>query len=184
MVSEWNRRLIAHSQDPQSTYCHKRIVDAFFVYHSTSTIPTEKNWNHINIAAEQLTDNLLSKIIQALQTKDPSQECHMDPEDHRTPLFRKHLKNFYLEPVTSVLMIRDSTHTPKLVVPYKLRCRFLYQAHDCIDHSGVTRMRVHLASYWWEYKNSKHRSIHWILRNLCQAERKLWQTATLANRSR
>ena len=77
----------------------------------------------------------------------------MYPEDHRTPLFRKHLQNFYLEPGTSVLMIRDSTHTSKLVVPYKLTSRFLYQAHDCINHSGVTRMRAHLARYWWENKN-------------------------------
>ena len=50
-------------------------------------------------------------------------------------------------------MIRNSTHTPKLVVQYTLRCRFLYQAHDCINHSGVTLMRAHLTSYWWEYKN-------------------------------
>ena len=39
------------------------------------------------------------------------------------------------------------------VVPYKLRSRFLYQAHNCINHSGITRMRTHLASYGWEYKN-------------------------------
>ena len=50
-------------------------------------------------------------------------------------------------------MIRDSTHTPKLVVPYKQRSRFLSQVHDCINHSGGTRMRAHLANYWWEYKN-------------------------------
>ena len=146
-------QLIPKTHTSQSAYCHKRMVDAFFAYHSTSTIPTEKNCDHINIAIEQLTDNLLSKIIQTLQTKDPSQECHMDPEDHQTPLYRKHLQNFYLEPITSVLVIRDSAHTPKLVVPYKLRSRFLYQVHDCINHSGVTCMHTDLTSYWWEYKN-------------------------------
>ena len=128
------------------------MVDAFFAYHSISTIPNE-NCDNINIAAEQLKDNLLSKIIQALQTKDPSQECHTDPEDHRTPLYSKHLQNSYLEPGTSILMIRESAHTPKLVVPYKPRSRFLYQVYDCINHSGVTRMHAYPASYWWEYKN-------------------------------
>ena len=77
----------------------------------------------------------------------------MDPDDHRTPLFKKHLHNFYLEPGTSVLMIRDSTHTPQLVVPYKLRARYLRQAHEGANHSGVTRMRELLSSYWWEFKN-------------------------------
>ena len=144
---------IPKTHTPQSTYCHKRMVEVFFAYHSTSTIPTEMNCDHINIAAEQLTDNLISKIIQALQTKDPSQEYHMDPEDHRTSLFGKHLQNFNLETGTSVLMIRDSTHTPKLVVPNKLRRRFLYQAHDCIIYSGVTRMRAYRVNYWWEYKS-------------------------------
>ena len=47
---------------------------------------------------------------------------------------------------------RQCTYT-KLVVPYKLRCRFLYQAHDCSNHSNVTHMRAHLASYWWKFKN-------------------------------
>ena len=145
--------LIPKTNTPQSTYCHKRMADAFFTYHSISIISIEKNCDHINIATEQLTDNILSKIIQALQTKDPSQECHMGPENHQTPLFRKHLQNFYFEPGTSVLRIRDSTHTPKLAVLYKLRSRFLYRAHDYINHSGVTCMHTDLASYWWEYKN-------------------------------
>lgn len=77
----------------------------------------------------------------------------MDPKDHWTRLFKKHFNKFYLEPGTSVLMIRDSTHSPRLVVPYKLRSRYLYQAHDCINPSGVTCMRAHLSSYWWEFKD-------------------------------
>ena len=137
--------LIPKTHTPQSTYCYKRMADAFFVYHSTSTISTEKNYDHLKVAAEQLTDNLLLKIIQALQTKDPNQECHMDPEDHGTLFFRKHLQNFYLESGTSVLMIRDGTHTSKLVILYKLRSRFLH----------VTRMVG--------VQKSRHRSIHRIL---------------------
>ena len=50
-------------------------------------------------------------------------------------------------------MIRDTTNTPKLVVPYKLRTKYLHQAHDCVNHSGISRMQELLSSYWWEFKN-------------------------------
>ena len=33
-------QLIPKTHAPQSTYCHKRMADAFFAHHSTSTIPT------------------------------------------------------------------------------------------------------------------------------------------------
>ena len=50
-------------------------------------------------------------------------------------------------------MIRDSNHSPKLIVPYKLRTRYLHQAHEGTNHPGVTRMRELLSNYWWEFKN-------------------------------
>ena len=50
-------------------------------------------------------------------------------------------------------MIRDSNHSPKLVVPYKLRTRYLHQAHEGTNHSGLTRMQELLSTYWWEFKN-------------------------------
>ena len=50
-------------------------------------------------------------------------------------------------------MIRDSNHSPKLVVPYKLFTRYLHQAHESTNHSGVTCMRELLSNYWWEFKN-------------------------------
>ena len=77
----------------------------------------------------------------------------MDSDDHRTSIYKKLIDKFYLEPGTSVLMVRDITHSPRLVVPYKLCSRFLYQAYDCINHSGITRMKEPLSSYWWEFKN-------------------------------
>ena len=77
----------------------------------------------------------------------------MDPNDHRTSIYKKLIDKFFLEPGTSVLMVRDITHSPRLVVPYKLCSRFLYQAYDCINHSGITRMKELLSSYWWEFKN-------------------------------
>ena len=58
-------QLIPKTHSSQGTYFHKRIVDAFFAYHSTSNIPTEKICDHLNIAAEQSKDDLLSVIIQA-----------------------------------------------------------------------------------------------------------------------
>lgn len=69
-VSWWNQRLIPNT--PQTTRHHKCIMDAFFAYHSTLTIPTEGISNHINIAAEQSTGETLSRIIKALQTNETS----------------------------------------------------------------------------------------------------------------
>ena len=144
---------------------------------TTLTILTEKNCDHLDIAVEQLTDDLLSKIIKALQTKDLSQRCHMDPDDHRNPTFKKHFLNFYLEPGISVLMIRDSTHTPRLVVPYKLHSKFLYQAHDWIKtlrgHSHAHPPRQLLVGI----QESWHWNIRGILWNLRWTKKKLWQTS-------
>ena len=108
----------------------------------------------MGIAAEQASDDTLSKIIRALQLATPRPDATLlDPKDHRTGLYNKHMHQFYLEPGTSVLMIRDTTNTPKLVVPYKLRTKYLHQAHDCVNHSGISRMQEHLSSYWWQFKN-------------------------------
>ena len=108
----------------------------------------------MGIAAEQASDDILSKIIRALQLATPRLDATLlDPKDHRTGLYNKHMHQFYLEPGTSVLMIRDTTNTPKVVVPYKLRTKYLHQAHDCVNHSGISRMQEHLSSYWWEFKN-------------------------------
>ena len=67
-------QLIPKTHSPQGIYCHKRIADAFFAYHSTSTIPTEI-CDDLNTAAKQSKDDLLSVIVQALQTRDPGKEC-------------------------------------------------------------------------------------------------------------
>ena len=70
-------QLVPKTHTTQSKYCQKRITDAFFAYHSISTIPTEKNCDHLDIAAKQLTDDLLTKSIKAFQTKDSSQGCYI-----------------------------------------------------------------------------------------------------------
>ena len=72
-----------------------------------------------------MKDDAFSKIIRALESFDSLDEIDIDPDDHRVELLRKYLNQFFLEPGTSVLMIRDSNHSAKLVVPYKLRTRYL-----------------------------------------------------------
>ena len=103
-------QLIPKTHSSQGTYCHKRIADAFFAYHSTSTIPTKKICDHLNITAKQSKDDLLSVIIQAFQTRDLGKECFIDHDDHRTPIYKKLLNKFFLEPGTSVLM-SEKVHT-------------------------------------------------------------------------
>ena len=90
------------------------ILPTFFGYYSTSILLVERNCNLLGIAAEQLKDDAYSKIIRALQSADSS-ETHIDP-DLRVTLRRKYMRQFFLEPGTSVLMMRDSKHSPKLVV--------------------------------------------------------------------
>ena len=124
-----------------------QILPAFFAYNSTSIITIERNCNLLGISAEQLKDDTYSEIIRALQSADSS-GTHIDPEDHSATLLKKHMHQFFLEPGISVLMIRDSKHFPKLVVSYKLRARYLYQAHESTNNSGVTHMRELLSSYW------------------------------------
>ena len=55
-------------------------------------------------------------------------------------------------------MIRDSNHSPKLVVLYKLCTRYLHQTHEGTNHSGLIRMRELLSNYWWEFKNCNKKS--------------------------
>ena len=97
-------RLIPETHTPQNTHYHKPIIDAFFVYHSTSIIPIERNCNHLSIAAEQLKDDAYSKIIRACPSSYSS-GTHIEPKDHQVRLLRKHRHQFFLEPVTSILLI-------------------------------------------------------------------------------
>ena len=63
-------RLIPRTDTPHHTCYYKRITKAFFAYHSTSTIPTERICNHLGIAAEQMKDDAFSKIIRAFESSD------------------------------------------------------------------------------------------------------------------
>ena len=48
-------QLILKAHIPLSAYCQKCVADTFFAYHSTSTIPIEKNCDHLKIAIDQST---------------------------------------------------------------------------------------------------------------------------------
>ena len=50
---------------------HLQAIDAFLAFHATSTIPVEEIADHMGIAAEQASDDTLSKIIRALQLGNP-----------------------------------------------------------------------------------------------------------------
>ena len=62
--------------------------------HLKNTYPIVRNYNHLGIAAEQLNDDTSSKIIRGLQSSDSS-GTHIDPEDKRTILLKKHMHQFF-----------------------------------------------------------------------------------------
>ena len=98
-------------------------------------------------------------------------------EDHKSPrnrcrswwppssTFKKTLKPvFFLELGTSVLMIRDSYHSLKFVVPYKLRTRYLHQAHGDTKtlkiphlHPLSSRITSHRTPYRTIYPHNHHK---------------------------
>ena len=80
-------QLIPRTDTPQNTRYHKRITNAFFTYHSTPNIPTERICNHIGIAAEQMKDDAFSKIIRALESSDSLNEIDVDPDVTTKQLF-------------------------------------------------------------------------------------------------
>ena len=77
---------------------HLQAIDGFLAFHATSTIPVEEIADNMGIAAEQASDDTLSKIIRALQLATPRPDATLlNPKDHRTGLYNKHMHQFYLE---------------------------------------------------------------------------------------
>ena len=85
-------RLIPKTHTSQNTRNYKRMTDVFFAYNSTTIIPVEWNCNLLVFSVEQLKDDAYS-IIRALQSADSS-GTHIDPEDHRATLPKKHMHQF------------------------------------------------------------------------------------------
>ena len=90
---------------------HLQAIDAFLAFHATSTIPVEEIADHMGIAAEQASDDTLSKIIRALQLATPRPDATLlDPKDHRTGLYNKHMHQFQHFPKIHTLK-HSSKHT-------------------------------------------------------------------------
>ena len=145
-------QLIPKTQSPQGTYSHKRIADAFFAYHSTSIIPTEKIRDHLNIAAEQSKDDLLLVIIQALKTRARaknsygprrSSDSHLQ-ETPRQILFGAR----YLRPDGQRLYTLTKAGCA-IQIPQQIYISgtWLHQPLRHHSHEGTP------SSYWWEFKN-------------------------------
>ena len=142
---------VHHTQ--QNTNACTNFTGAFLALSSEVDSVADSLCEQINIVTEQSSDETLAKIIEALHNGKLDKKFEIDTQDHRASIFKKHIDKFYQEPGTSVLTLRDSNKVPKLVVPYQMRSAYLHQAHDCINHSGISQMRDHLKDFWWEYKN-------------------------------
>ena len=123
---------VHHTQ--QNTNACKNFTGAFLALSSEVDSVTDNLCEQINIAVERSLDETLAKIIKTLHNGKLDKKFEIDTQDHRASIFMKHIDKFYLEPGTSILMLRDSNKAPKLVVPYRMRSAYLHQAHDCINH--------------------------------------------------
>ena len=150
--------LIPSNHTSQSVSRQKQVVDAFCALHDPSSAPSLKLSENMELSTEQIDDTLLSQIIKAVRERENGKEIDVtnfvDPNDHRSHIIKEIFHLFYLEPGTEVLMIKRKDGSPQMVIPYSLRAKYLRKAHDGMNHSGFTRMRQHLAGYWWELKNS------------------------------
>ena len=146
-------RVIPRTHTPQNTRYPKGVTNAFFAYHSTYTIPTERICNHLGIAAEQMKDDAFSTIIRALELSSLD-EIDEDPDDHRAALLRKHLKPVFFSG-TRYLCPNDKGQQSlsKLSNTVQTPSPDYFTKHTrATIHSCVTRMRELLSNNWWESK--------------------------------
>ena len=124
-------------------------------------IEMPKLHDYINVALSQSEDLFLGKIIRKL-IDFPNQKIDwdqiLDPDDHRSDIFKNHVDQFQLEPGTNLLLLRKSSGQTLMVIPSSLRPKFLHFAHDRMNHAGITRTIQHLSNFWWEKKQDDIRS--------------------------
>ena len=111
--------------------------------------------DYLHVAQSQSDDVFLNKIIQKLIQGSPDNDWSkiLNPDDHRTKIYLQNVSNFQLEPGTNLLLLRKDNGQTLMVIPSILRPKFLYHAHDRMNHSGITRTQQHLSNFWWEFKN-------------------------------
>lgn len=87
--------LLLVSHTPQYLKLHRRAADAFFAYHATSTGAVS---NHINIAAEQACNDMLTKINKTLQAVDSGEASTLiimiDPRDRWAVIYQNTYNSF------------------------------------------------------------------------------------------
>lgn len=162
-----------------------RVTDAFFAFHAISIIPAEEISDHINITAEASNDRL-ARIVKTLQAVDSGKASTLtvmiDLSDHQAVIYQK--TPTAVPSRTRNMMVKDSRNTLKHVIPYKPQAKYLHHAHNCINHSDITRMCTHLSNCWWEFQNCD--IIAYIeLCNTCAGckGKELWQTSKLAQQT-
>ena len=112
-------------------------------------------FQYLDIATQQREDLYFAKIISRLESPEPILEGQMlklvDDRDHRSDWFKRNVDKLFIEPMTRLLMLRD-TKTRKMVVPDSLRKQMLKSAHDNMGHCGKERVLEHLRSMTWPGK--------------------------------
>ena len=111
---------------------------------------------YVDIADMQREDAFLEKIIHALSKLQPIEKVKivdiLDKNDHRYTGFCKIAEKLYLDPSVGLLMVKNDQNV-QVILPDKLRSKYLFAAHDTLSHCGTTRVREHLRSFYWVGKN-------------------------------
>ena len=112
-------------------------------------------FQYLDIAKQQRDDPYFAKIISRIESPEPLLEGQlvefMNDHDHRSDWFKKFANNLFVEPMTRLLMMRD-TKTQKFIVPDSMRKQMLKSAHDNMGHCGKERVLEHLSSMAWPGK--------------------------------
>ena len=120
------------------------------------SIDVPKLHDYLHVALSQANDIFLGKIIRALANHPKSEDINwlkiLDQNDHRSKIYSKLVNQFQLEPGTNLLLLRQKNGKTLMVIPSSLRPKFLFYAHDRMNHAGITRTEENLINFWWEGK--------------------------------
>lgn len=80
-------------------------MESFLTLNSRDNELVDSLCEHVDIAAEKSSDEALASIIKAIQNDNIDRTFKIDPQDHRVHILMKYLRQFFLEPGISMLMI-------------------------------------------------------------------------------
>ena len=107
---------------------------------------------HLDLFSHQMEDEPLSKIINYLNLNGnatPDLGKVLDNSCSREAAYLKLAGKFYLDTSVGLLMVKIDD-VPKIVVPVKLRAKYLGYAHDDSGHGGRDRVSKCLNGFYWE----------------------------------